>query len=234
MNRAVKNYSFDNEDFGAALTKQAIHMDQGTCYNPEYLAVRQVSLYPSRVAQIIRAVYLGELKASRRGAEIVFSSILSGQGERWQNFSEPESDFLHCLILGRELFAERGLSPIAHGESLDVKASPGRDAFWKESITLRPDGDCHLFIDDASFEYTGGAPSKLGKFLEKKGVKVSGYSSSSTGFAPLAHGFVGEGIKLLSDLVERLKATKARKVMTVSGQGKYALTVLTDIFGIRR
>ena len=70
------------------LNHQVIHMDQGLTHTPEYLTTRKMSNYPSRTAQIIRSVYLGELDASEYGAEMVFSPILSGQGERWQNFGE--------------------------------------------------------------------------------------------------------------------------------------------------
>jgi hypothetical protein len=229
----VRSFSLENEKYREKLTRQAIHMDQGVCYNPEYLATRSMSMYPSRVAQIVRAVLLGELAPSARGAEIVFGSILSAQGERWQNFSEDQSDFLHCAILGRELFVNGGFPGVRSKGDLEIPSRPERENLWAESIEVRG-GDCFLFVDDASFEYTGKAPKKLGSFLRSAGVSLRGYSSSSTGFALFAHGLVDDGIARLRDLVDELGATGASKILTVSGQATYALTTLADELGISR
>ncbi|MDR1966970.1 MAG: hypothetical protein LBQ36_09690 [Synergistaceae bacterium] len=229
-----KCYSFENVKYMEKLTRCAIHMDQGASYNPEYLATRDMSLYPSRTAQVIRAVWLGELEATRRGAQIAHASILSGQGERWQNFGEEASDFLHCAILGRELFAKKGFPCGASKESLALAESPGRKELWERSIGIDPDGDCLLFVDDASFEYTDGAPAGLGGFLGRHCVKVRGINFGATGFALLAHGFVDEGFARLSALIDELNRSGAKKVVTASGQATYALTKLACELGISR
>lgn len=73
----MRKLSLENPEIIDILNHQVIHMDQGITYTPEYLATRKMSNYPSRTAQIIRSVYLGELDASEYGAEMVFSPILS-------------------------------------------------------------------------------------------------------------------------------------------------------------
>jgi hypothetical protein len=229
-----RGYSFENVKYAEKLTKCTLHMDQGASYNPEYLATRDMGLYPSRTAQIIRAVWLDELEAARRGAEIVFASILSGQGERWQNFGEDQNDFLHCVILGRELFSKKGFGPDAPKEALEVGGSGKRQAFWARSVDIDPEGDSVLFVDDASFEYTGDAPARLGKFLNSHGVRIRGLSSGPTGFALMAHGFVDGGIDRLAALVDELNGSGAKKIITVSGQATWSLTSLAEELGISR
>ncbi|MDR1516023.1 MAG: hypothetical protein LBS45_10020 [Synergistaceae bacterium] len=233
-NRARENFTLGCEKYAEKLKKQAIHMDQGVCYNPEYLATRLSSLYPSRTAQIARAVLMGELAPSERGAEIIFTSILSGQGERWQNFAEERSDFTLCMILARELFVKNGFSSVKSAGELDIPKKPDRQALWDGAIEAEPGAGCFLFVDDASFEYTGDSPKKLGEFLRRKGISVRGCLASGTGFALLAHGFVDEGIERLSSLIEELASRGAERVVTVSGQAAYCLTVLADELGIQR
>ena len=104
----MRKLSFDNPEMMDILNHQVIHMDQGVTNNPEYLATRAMRHYPSRTAQVIRSVYLGELPASAYGADMVFAPILSGQGERWQNFGENQNGYLLSVILGRELFLKAG------------------------------------------------------------------------------------------------------------------------------
>jgi hypothetical protein len=229
-----KGYSFENAKYAERLTRCALHMDQGASYNPEYLATRDMGLYPSRVAQIIRAVWLGELEAAPRGAEIVFASVLSGQGERWQNFGEDQNDFLHCVILGRELFVKKGLRADVPRESLEVGRSGGREALWARSIDIDPEGDSALFVDDASFEYTGGSPARLGEFLNRRGVRIRKLSFGPTGFSLMAHGFADDGAKRLAALADELNGSGAKKVVTVSGQAAWSLTALADELGVRR
>jgi hypothetical protein len=229
-----RGYSFENAKYAEKLTRCALHMDQGISYNPEYLATRDMGLYPSRVAQIIRAVWLGELAAAPRGAAMVFASILSGQGERWQSFGEDQDDFLHCVILGRELFSKKGFGPGVPKEALEAGESGDREALWARSIEVDPGGDSVLFVDDASFEYTGNAPAGLGEFLNGHGVGIRGFHSGSTGFALMAHGFADDGIGRLTALVGELNGSGAKKIITVSGQAVWSLTVLTRELGISR
>jgi hypothetical protein len=233
-NGARGSFSFEREKYAEKLKKQTIHMDQGVCYNPEYLATRLMSLYPSRAAQIARAVLLGEMEASERGAEIVFTSILSGQGERWQNFAEDRNDFLHCMILAREIFVKKGYSCVKDAKELEIPENPDRRSLWDSAVKTEKDGEYFLFIDDASFEYTGNSPKKLGEFLRRKGVSVRGYLTSGTGFALLAHGLVDEGVERLRSLIEELGSYETKKVITVSGQAAYCLTVLAEELGIPR
>ncbi|MDR1021424.1 MAG: hypothetical protein LBL73_11745, partial [Synergistaceae bacterium] len=228
------NFTLESEKYAEKLKRQAIHMDQGVCFNPEYLATRLSSLYPSRAAQIARAVLTGELSPSERGAEIIFTSILSGQGERWQNFAEDRDDFTLCMILARELFVKSGFSRVKSAEELDIPKDPDRQALWDDAIKAETGAGCFLFVDDASFEHTGDSPKKLGEFLRRKDISVRGYLAQGTGFALLAHGFADEGIERLRSLVRELSSSKAQRVVTVSGQATYCLTTLADALGIPR
>ena len=79
----MRKLSLENPEIIDILNHQVIHMDQGITYTPEYLATRKMSNYPSRTAQIIRSVYLGELDASEYGAEMVllqFSPVRARDG----------------------------------------------------------------------------------------------------------------------------------------------------------
>lgn len=104
----MRKLSFANPEIMDVLNHQVIHMDQGITYTPEYVATRQMRYYPSRTAQIIRSVWNGELEATEYGADMVFGSILSGQGERWQNFGEDPNSYILTVMLGRELFYRKG------------------------------------------------------------------------------------------------------------------------------
>ena len=69
----MRKLSFENPEMMDILNHQVIHMDQGVTNNPEYIATRAMRHYPSRTAQLIRSVYLGELPASPYGADMVFA-----------------------------------------------------------------------------------------------------------------------------------------------------------------
>ena len=120
----MKNFTLEN--FEPQINRQVIHMDQGVCYNPEYLATGAMRYYPSRIMQIARAVWLNQLPISEYGAQILFSSILSGQGERWQNFGEDQNEYMLCMLLFRELFVKQGVGSKIAAELEDrVRRSEG-------------------------------------------------------------------------------------------------------------
>ena len=101
--------SYKLENYIEELNKQVISMDQGLSYNPEFRATQKMHDYPSRKAQVIRSLYSGELEVSKYNAEIIYQSILSRQGERWQNFGESSEDYTDIMLLGREMISRSNI-----------------------------------------------------------------------------------------------------------------------------
>ena len=217
------DFTFNNPRYMDMLNKQVIFMDQGVCYNPEYLSSRNMHDYPSRMMQIARAVFLGELKPSAYGADIIFNSILSGQGERWQNFGESPNNYLWCQMISRALFAGHSLAP-------QFPTLPQGDAGKWAQAFAQLDGDTVLLVDQANYAYGADSAKALANFLNRKGIKISGYGPYDTGWQDLATGQVQQGIEKLNRLVADLSG-KGR-VITVSGEGHYMLTVMAKELGI--
>ena len=236
------NFSFDNEEYFDILKTQAIHMDQGVCYCPEYVATRSMSYYPSRVAQVIMAVYLGQMEATEYGANMIFSSILSGQGERWQNFGENSTNYLLTNILGRQLFVEKGFKK-QEAENLKstIKSNSGHilpiekdlTDIWKDNIQTSPDSSTYLLIDDATFVYASKSSRKFGEFLHSNGiVPMRDIEPVFLGFEYLAAGLLDEGKAVLSKLIDDLTKKGVKRVITLSGQSNFMLTEICERFGI--
>ncbi|MFQ7526192.1 MAG: hypothetical protein ACLRMN_00075 [Mediterraneibacter gnavus] len=68
----MRKLSFETPDIMDILNHRVIHMDQAVTYCPEYLVTGKMRNYPSRTAQIIGAVYLGELEDSKENARSGF------------------------------------------------------------------------------------------------------------------------------------------------------------------
>ncbi|MGI6193593.1 MAG: hypothetical protein ACOYI3_08550, partial [Christensenellales bacterium] len=198
--------------------------------------------YPSRIAQIARAVWKGELEATEYGADTVFAPVLSGLGERWQNFGEDRNDYLLVSLLFRELFVQKGFKKDAADALRKTIADNGghilpvEDAArkrWEAFIPTDEASSTCLFIDDASFAYASGHAYELGAFLKKKGIAVQpDFGPYFAGFEYFAAGLIDEGIEHLRALVEELKDRGVHTVITVSGQSQYVLTTLCSAMGI--
>lgn len=237
----MREFSLDAYRF--QVDKQSVHMDQGACYCPEYIATGAMCHYPSRVAQVARAVWLDQLPASEYGSDIIFSSILSGQGERWQNFGEDQNDFLLCMMLFREMFVNKGFqsdavdslhNTIKENSGHIMKAAPDAYDLWRESLPLAEDSTTCLFVDDATFACTSHCAYDLGIFLKSRGITVHPqFGPFFGGFEYFAAGLIDEGYQHLSDLVQTLQNNGVRNVITLSGQSQYLLTTLCDKLGIR-
>lgn len=238
------SFSFDDAIYMDMLNRQTIHMDQGACYNPEYLASRNMRDYPSRIMQIIRAVYLGQLPASPEGAEVVFRSLLSGQGERWQNFGESPYDYLFCQLLGRELFAKEGFGAVPASEEQEVKQLLVRDV---DSVrvdelneALRPfeSSDTALWLDTDTVEYMNQAGTYargingLARFFKANHIEVKRVKSMETGFNFMAHGWLEDGADELRKSIQDLEIRDVKRVITLSGQASFCLNVLAPAMGI--
>jgi len=224
----VTDFSFNNPRYMDILNRQVISMDQGACYNPEFLVSRNMHDYPSRMMQIARAVWLGQLEASKYGADVVFGSILSGQGERWQNFGETPHHYLWCQMISRAMFAERSLAPEF---PVFLQENAKSDEKWSRAFPSL-DGDTTLLIDHASYIYAADSASALAAFLSRKGIRTSGYGPYDTGWQELATGQLSLGIERLQLLLARLASEGTRRVITASAEGHYMLTVMAEELGL--
>ena len=230
----MRRLSFENPQIMDILNHQVIHMDQGITYTPEYLVTRQMRYYPSRTAQIIRSVYLGELQASPYGADMVYGSILSGQGERWQNFGEDPNSYILTVMLGRELFCQKG-QRVEETEALKeriaahagyIEKTDALTAEWQLEIPVDEQSRIGLLLDEASYAYARSSREKVGSFLRSKGIVVRECKPVFTGFDYLAAGLIDQAIDQAKRLIAGWEAAGIHKVITLCGQSQYLFTQL--------
>ena len=235
----MRKLSLENPDVMDIVNHQVIHMDQGITYTPEYVATRQMRHYPSRTAQIIRSVYNGELAASQYGADTVFASILSGQGERWQNFGEDPNGYILTVMLGRELFYKKGFykeevdalkETIEKNDGFLPKDQEGIDA-WVQALPMNKESRTGLLLDEATFAYAAGSREKLGTFLKKKNM-IASFGPYFTGFDYLANGCIDEGTAVMEKLLADWKEQGITTMITLTGQSQYMFTVLLPYLGL--
>lgn len=234
--------SFTLENMAASVDRQTIHMDQGVCYNPEYLAFGAMRHYPSRIAQIAQAVWRGELEPTEHGAHTVFTPILSGLGERWQNFGEDRNEYLIVSFLFRELFVKKGFKKdaadalrqtIEENGGHIVPSGDAECARYNDFIPTAQDSSTCLFIDDATFAFASEHAYELGAFLKKKGIEVQrDFGPYFVGFEYFATGLIDEGIQHLRALVNKLEGSGVHTVITLNGQSQFVLTTLCSALGI--
>lgn len=232
----MRKLSFENPKMMDILNHQVIHMDQGVTNNPEYLAVRAMRHYPSRTAQVIRSVYQKELPATEYGADIVFAPILSGQGERWQNFGEDPNAYLLSVILGREMFLKEGFRREEADQLLHrVKEQNGHylpesgdmTGKWKEALPLDADSDTAILLDEATYTYAYRSREHLGDLFRTRGISFHPeIGPHFTGFDYLAAGLVEEGIEAVRELITRWEKAGIKRVITLCGQAQYLFRVL--------
>lgn len=236
----MRKLSLENPDVMDIVNHQVIHMDQGITYTPEYVATRQMRHYPSRTAQIIRSVYNGELTASQYGADTVFASILSGQGERWQNFGEDPNGYILTVMLGRELFYKKGFykeevdalkETIEKNDGFLPKDQEGIDA-WAQALPMNKESRTGLLLDEATFAYAAGSREKLGTFLKKKNIEIASFGPYFTGFDYLANGCIDEGTAVMEKLLAGWKEQGITTMITLTGQSQYMFTVLLPYLGL--
>lgn len=236
----MRKLSLENPDVMDIVNHQVIHMDQGITYTPEYIATRQMRHYPSRTAQIIRAVHKGELPASQYGADMVFAPILSGQGERWQNFGEDPNGYILTVMLGRELFYKKGFykeevdalkETIEKNNGFLPKDQEGIEA-WAQALPMNKESRTGLLLDEATFAYAAGSREKLGTFLKKKNIEIAFFGPYFTGFDYLANGCIDEGTAVMEELLADWKEQGITRMITLTGQSQYMFTVLLSYLGL--
>lgn len=235
----MRKLSFENPEMLDILTHQVIHMDQGISYAPEYIATREMKHYPSRTAQIIRAVHKGELPASQYGADMVFAPILSGQGERWQNFGEDPNGYILTVMLGRELFYQKGfykeeIAALKEAAAVAVIRTHDEEKVdaWAQALPLNESSHTGLLLDEETFSCAAGSRERVGTFLKKRGIEIEAFGPYFTGFDLLAGGCIDEGTAVIKELLAGWKAKGITRMITLTGQSQYIFTVLLRWLGL--
>lgn len=223
---------------------QVIHMDQGLCYNPEYRATQKFHDYPSRKLQLAWAIDRGELTGDEATADIVFQSILSRDGERWQNFRENPEDYTDVMLLCRDMLVKKGFCH-QYGEALASRLeannghlfamTPERRKTWIEAIPVLDNATTYLLLDDATAFYVADSARALGGWFAERGINFAPkIAPVFPGFEYFAYGEVDKGVAHLKGLVDEYNACGATVVYTLSGQVAYLLTTFCDKLGIAR
>lgn len=230
------------ESFIEELNKQVISMDQGLSYNPEFRATKEMHDYPSRKAQLIRSLYSKELEASQYSAEIIFQSILSRQGERWQNFGESPEDYTDIMLLGREMIYRSGIMngelekiivKIADNYGHLLNIDEAKFAECLNDIPQEVDSENYLFIDDQTVKYVPGALKKIGSYFTEKNIKFTPeLEHHFAGWEYFAYGLIEQGKAYLEGLFAELKEKNIKKIITITGQSHYLLKHFAEKLGV--
>lgn len=229
----MRKYTLAN--YEEELNHQVIHMDQAVCYCPEFLAGMKMHDYPSRKLQLARAVCKGELPANDYIGELVFSGILSRQGERWQNFGENPEDCTDAMILSRGMLLSKGCKPEAVQKlSALLQENQGhinKAKAWE--LPVDPASDLAILLDDASAEGFLAGKEHFAGYCQEHGLKfVNEAAPVFPGFEYFACGMIEEGTAQLKQIVNDLESTGAKQVLVLSAQVYYLLTVFVKKLGI--
>lgn len=234
--------SFTLENYGDQLDKQVLHMDQGLCYCPEFRATRRMHDYPSRKLQIARAVYKDELEANEYIAGLLFQSILSRQGERWQNFGEDAREYTDAMLLCREMMVKKGFAAgivdafrqvLADNGGHIVRTDSVLDENWARHMPMNAGSGTYLLLDDATYAYASDSARAIGEFLATKGIRIHPeIQASFPGFEYFAYGLIDEGIAHLGGTIKHLEEKGIDTVVTLCGQTQYLLQVFASRLGI--
>jgi len=229
----MKKYILEN--YEDQLNHQVIHMDQGVCYCPEFLASRKMHDYPSRKLQLARAVFKGDLPANDYIGGIVFSGILSREGERWQNFRENPEDCTDVMILSRAMLRSKGYQSAAPEQLKALLQENGGhiNKADKWDLPTDPASDTAILLDDAAAEGFAAGQDHLAAYCRDQGISfINEAEPVFLGFEYFACGQVEEGTTRLSQVVQMLKEKGASKVLTISAQAYYMLKVFAGKLGI--
>lgn len=225
--------SYTLENYEDKLVHQVVHLDQGLCYCPEFRATRQMHDYPSRKLQLAWSVYKGYLQPTEYTAGLLFQSLLSRQGERWQNFGESPEDLTDVMILCREMMVKKGLAGQTIKDFRDALAKNGGHAVktaeealkkWRRHMPVSPDSGIYLLLDDATAAYACDSAPALGSYFREKGIAFHPeIRPVFAGWEYFAYGLVDEGIAHMKGFIDGLKGKNIKAVMTLSGQTEYLL-----------
>jgi hypothetical protein len=226
------------------MDRQAIHMDQGLAWCPEFRATRSMADYPSRKAQLVRALHLGQIRPSARAAEILFHSILSFQGERWQVFNEPPADWTLLVILGRQALVKAGFGTGPAEEVLRraraAEADPAADdpaaAAARSPLALRTvaGGTDWLYVDEACAASAAPSADRLGAFLGRAGIRLGWEVRPVTCLWELfVYGAIEEGAARGRALVAELEARGVRRIAALEGSAVWFWRFFLPEIGVR-
>ncbi len=237
----MRNYRLKN--YQEQLNRQVVHMDQAVCYCPEFRASKKMHDYPSRKLQMARAVYKGELEGNDYISDILFKSILSRQGERWQNFGECPEDCTDAMILSREMMVEKGFGKKIVGQIKNIlkennghiiKETDQLDKKWSAYMPVSEESSTYLFVDDATYAFASDSARNLGEFLTEKGVTLyPEIKARFTGWEYFAYGLVEEGQKHLEEMIQEMASKGIDTLITLSGQAHYMWTILAEKLGLK-
>ncbi|MQM72247.1 MAG: hypothetical protein DUD26_08220 [Eubacteriaceae bacterium] len=216
----LKNYEDE-------LNHQVIHMDQAVCYCPEYLATGCMHDYPSRKMQLARAVAKGELPLSDRIGEIVFSSILSRQGERWQNFRENPENMTDVMILSRGMLREKGFKYAGEEELNQTLNKYNGHVCEVTPWNLPKDSGSKqaILIDDLAAKGFKESEKVLDNYLKQNSITfVNDAKPVFVGFEYFACGMIREGKEQIQKVIDEFENYGVDTVCVISAQAKYMLT----------
>ena len=202
--------NFTLKHYKTKIDQQVLHMDQGLSYCPEFRATKMMHDYPSRKMQLARAVFKDELQANNYVSGILFNSILSRQGERWQNFGESAEDFTDIMILSRKMMVEKGCSKDLIKEFLKLlKDNEGHlfkeeyelNMSWSKHVPVSTESKTYLMLDDATYKLAGHSASKVGEFFSEKGITFHPeIKPTFIGWEYFVYGLVDDGTNHLTKL----------------------------------
>ncbi len=212
-------------------------MDQGVCFCPEFLASRKMHDYPSRKLQLARAVFKGDLPANDYIGDIVFSGILSRQGERWQNFRENPEDCTDVMILSRAMLLEKGYRPEGPGQLRKLLEENGghinKAAAW--DLPLDSAGDMAILLDDATAQGFADGEKAFAAYCRNHDLGfVNRADPVFLGFEYFACGLIREGYRQLKQVIAMIRDTGASKVLVLSAQACYMLTIFAGKLELER
>jgi hypothetical protein len=225
----MKHYQLKN--YENQLNHQVIHMDQAVCYNPEFRATHMMHDYPSRKLQLARAVFKGELKDNGYIATLLYNSMLSRQGERWQNFGENPEDCTDVFILCRKMLAEKGYADkfeVALETVLkenDGHIFPVDDAYEK-TIPVDSSSNIYVLVDDATAAFSSDSCQALADYFKAHNIASKTPAKATfLGFEYFSLGLIDQGIEHLKRVINKIETNGAKKVLVLSAQAKWILTI---------
>jgi len=228
------NYTLKNPAYEDKLIKQVVHMDQAVCYCPEFRATKMMHDYPSRKLQMAFSVNRGDLEPDETIANLLFQSLLSRQGERWQNFGECPEDCTDAMILSREMILKKGFGH-AIVDEFKARLSENNGHLYsipeknmqrfERYIPVSDQSTTYLLIDDATANFVSESARNIGEFFDHIGVDFyPEIEATFAGFEYFAYGLVEEGKAHVEKMLNDLASKGIDTIVTLTGQAEYLLS----------